>query len=715
MPLFFINAALMAGAAAAVIPVIVHLLHRQKPRADLLPTLKFLKKGLRANRHRMRVRHLLVLFLRIAAVLVIVAALSRPAWRGALAFRAGSAPVSAVIVLDNSPGMAYRQYGLTRLEHARQAARTAVASLPPGSKAALVVSGLGPRGEPLDREFTFNTNALSEMISEVEISAYSSSAGDALARAWRMVEEAGGVAGDTFHGSEVYVFSDLAESSWSALSHMRSPEETVTFIVDVGDERNENFRIVEAQAAWRGAPQPHIQITATFEGSDLGATRLVEIHLDGAKRAERIIEVPAGAARNETFEISLLQTAGEPVQGWVALADADPLRLDNTFYLTVPPRRTTRCLVLSDSPRELQGGAFYVANALEPPALRGEATASVRLRAAGDFTPRDLQDTDCLILVGVESLSGAAWEGIEDFLERGGGLVMFLGAPSRPQSYNPFLRRHFGIEIGQMSTAGEGETSGFSVLSFDHPALAAFAGGRQGRITATRFHAWRSIRRVSEEGHAAELARLTGGEPVLLASPVGNGRAVVAAFAPRPSITDFPLRASFVPFVNEIASWASGISGALSLSRSDFFVGEAVPLSDERRAGPFQAEVSTPVDSRPVELSTASEYEPIIFHPYALGNYLARVEGAADRTVLGFSANLPPDETSLARISAERLESALENTIIVTDVTDRRVSEARSATRGAREIFDLFIIAAIVLLALEAWIANRFYRAGGGG
>lgn len=712
MPFLFLNTALLAGAAAAVIPIIVHLMHLQRPRSDLLPTLKFLKVGLKANRRRMRIRHILVLLLRIAAVLAIVATLSRPAWLGALSFRAGSAPVSAVVVLDNSVSMAYTSGGSSRLERARQVACMAARSLPPGSRAALVVTGVGPRGERLDREFTFNTNTLCVEIGNVEISAFGGTCTDALARAWAMLEEDSDAA---FVGNEVYVLTDLAANSWPSLSGLRPGEATATFVIDVGGGRNENFRVLKADSSWLGAPQPHVEVSAVFEGAELSAARLVELHLAGAKRAERVIDVPAGGAARVTFDVSLLQEEGRPLQGFVALADADPLRADNSFYITVPPRREIRCLILTDSPGARGGAAFFLSNALEPPDLEGRASANVTVRQAAGFIPADLAEVDCLILADVESLPGAAWRMTTAFLENGGGVVAFLGERCREQSYNPFVRSSFGVELSGMRRSPEDDGTSFSVLSFDHPALSAFAGGRNGNLAAARFYNRRMLQKVAAGAAAVELARFADGSPAVLAATVGDGRAVAAAFAPIRSDTDLVLRASFVPFVNEIAAWASGSSKAAPQVRRDFFVGETVKLPAPGAPGARFAEVVTPFDDKPVEIHAAGESDSLLYRAWFPGNYLMRRRDPGGERLMGFSVNLPGAETDGVRTAGPLIEDAIPGCRVVEKLDDRRIADAKGATRGAREIFDFFLVAALALLALEAYIANRLYRESGGG
>lgn len=74
----FLNTVLLFGAGLAVIPVILHLLMRNKPKRLRFPALRLLQLRKKTNSRRMRLRHLWLLLLRILIILLIVLALARP-------------------------------------------------------------------------------------------------------------------------------------------------------------------------------------------------------------------------------------------------------------------------------------------------------------------------------------------------------------------------------------------------------------------------------------------------------------------------------------------------------------------------------------------------------------------------------------------------------------------------------------------------------------
>ncbi|QDT07831.1 hypothetical protein K227x_62600 [Rubripirellula lacrimiformis] len=75
----FLNATLIFGSLAAIIPIVLHLIARREPRKVVFPSVAFLTRRVDSHRSRMRVRRWWLLALRIAAVAALAFALARPA------------------------------------------------------------------------------------------------------------------------------------------------------------------------------------------------------------------------------------------------------------------------------------------------------------------------------------------------------------------------------------------------------------------------------------------------------------------------------------------------------------------------------------------------------------------------------------------------------------------------------------------------------------
>src|ERR1043166_7800210 len=99
----FMHPGLLAGGALAALPVILHLVMRQRPQRLEFPALRFIKARQASNRRTLKLRHLILLLLRMAAIAALAAALARPSARlfGMLGDQEG--PITAVLVFDTSP------------------------------------------------------------------------------------------------------------------------------------------------------------------------------------------------------------------------------------------------------------------------------------------------------------------------------------------------------------------------------------------------------------------------------------------------------------------------------------------------------------------------------------------------------------------------------------------------------------------------------------
>ncbi len=74
----FVHLSFLAGTALVALPIVLHLIMRQRPTLFEFPALRFLQKRHDANRRRLQLRHLLLLLLRAAAIAILAFALARP-------------------------------------------------------------------------------------------------------------------------------------------------------------------------------------------------------------------------------------------------------------------------------------------------------------------------------------------------------------------------------------------------------------------------------------------------------------------------------------------------------------------------------------------------------------------------------------------------------------------------------------------------------------
>ncbi len=126
----------LAGLAAIAIPVLIHLIQRERKRVVEFPSLMFVRRIPYQSVRRRRIRHWPLLLLRALAIALIVAAFARPFFRqSAIAAAAAGGAREVVILLDQSASMGYGDHW----DRARDAARTIVRGLGRDDKATLVL------------------------------------------------------------------------------------------------------------------------------------------------------------------------------------------------------------------------------------------------------------------------------------------------------------------------------------------------------------------------------------------------------------------------------------------------------------------------------------------------------------------------------------------------------------------------------------------------
>ena len=107
-----IHPILLGGLVLVGLPVLIHLLMRQKPRRLPFPALRFLQQRFRANRRSLQLRRLLLLAVRMLVVAMVCLALSRPVirWTMAAKFWAeASRQWRRYFSIDTSCSMEYRR------------------------------------------------------------------------------------------------------------------------------------------------------------------------------------------------------------------------------------------------------------------------------------------------------------------------------------------------------------------------------------------------------------------------------------------------------------------------------------------------------------------------------------------------------------------------------------------------------------------------------
>jgi hypothetical protein len=156
----FLHPWVLAGLAAAGIPILLHLLARREPPTVVFPAVRYLMTATREHQRRLKLQNWLLLLLRTLLIVFVVLAAAAPSVP--LSGVAGHAPSALVLILDNSPSSGAVVEGAPLLRQLVAAGRRVLARATPEDLLWLVTAdGIPRRGDRATVEELLNGLSIS--------------------------------------------------------------------------------------------------------------------------------------------------------------------------------------------------------------------------------------------------------------------------------------------------------------------------------------------------------------------------------------------------------------------------------------------------------------------------------------------------------------------------------------------------------------------------
>jgi hypothetical protein len=522
----FLAPLFLMGAAAAAVPILLHLLKREPEVHVKFAAVKLLQHAPVERTDRRRLRELLLLALRVAALLLLSLAFARPFF--AADSTLGASGVT-VIALDTSlslaaPGQFARAQELAKAAVDDATAGRAIAVVAFADAAEVVAPPSGDRAAAkaaIDRA--------APGLGGTKYRAAFAAAGELIA---------------TVGGSEatIVVVTDLQATGWDEGDRVAVPASAAIEIADVGP------------------PPANLAVTAVrrLTGDRLSATirntgdepreALVRLSIDGRPGREAL----AALGPNQTATVTLAGAPGAVAE--VTVDDPDGIEADNRRYAVFTNQGRPGVAVVT-SKGDLEREAFYVQQALE---ASGSAGAAYEVRGAaaadlGSWQPARFEGVDAVIVLSTRGLDRRGREALAAFARRGGGLLLAAGPDVDDAVAADLLGGQISLTApapGDRDPRADGRT--LTPTDLRHPIFQSFGG--VGTLGLVRFQ---RIAALGGDG-CQRLARFTTGEGAMLECALGEGRAIVVASDLDNLWNDFPVHATFVPFLHETVGYLAG-------------------------------------------------------------------------------------------------------------------------------------------------------------
>lgn len=562
----FLNAILLSGLAAASIPLIIHLLNRNRFRVVKWGAMHLLETAFQMQRRRIQLEQILLLLLRCAIPAVLALCLARPVITGMESLM-GAAKTSTVILLDNSYSMDYGGRAGGNYAQARQAAGKIIDELGRGSDVTVLLMAGGVT--PLAGGPTFDLSRLSKELAALE-------GGYGRANLPAALEAASGVLANVQHAhQEVVVISDFQRVSWSddeapararaveLLQKMPFKPRLTLLPVGAGGRDNVSVESLDFNRLVLGVGQP-MQVRANLRnfGERAYPDLRVYFRVDGRERAASQISLGANE-RQQVLFTHAFDTAGSHVIE--VFAEADSLEADNSFQASIPVWDQVPVLLVNGDPRAepLQGETDFLEIALQP---FGAARANLadlivtRIGSANDLTQAVLSHTRVVVLANVRDLSANQLKDLAQFVKDGGGLLVFPGNRINVAWY----QRDFAAPQGLLpapfaALAGSPDASAapakIVASHFSHPALELFNDPRNGNLSDGEIKLWYRTVEKTNDASVAVMARLDNGDAFLIEKKFGEGRVIQCVTPCDADWNNLPLRPFYLPLMQRLVTY----------------------------------------------------------------------------------------------------------------------------------------------------------------
>jgi hypothetical protein len=686
----FLTPLFLIGLAGLAVPVIIHLIQRERKNVVPFPSLMFLQRIPYQSVRRRRVRNWPLLLLRLAALALVVAAFARPFLRHqALAAAASGGAREVVVLVDRSYSMAYGD----RWARATAAARRTIASIGQSDRASLVFFASG--AEVALRSAADHGRLDAALLGQKP--------GYAATRYGPALKLAGSIVSESaLPRREVILISDFQRSGWQGAEGVRLPDGVVLTAVPVGDAETANVSVTPVSMQ-RSTFSEQDRVTVTGGAVNHGAKRVanlqVVLELDGRPVQTEHLNIEPNSSASVSF--TPFTPAAGGTRGTVRIAP-DALPLDNAFHFVVGPKQPVRVLIV-ERPASARDASLYLSRALS---LGDDPAFQVSTKSIEGVSQDDLQRAAVVILNDVPVTQLAA-ERLGAFVARGGGLLVATGerAAWPASGAAPAVADVLPATPGAAVDRTQGASARLGGLEYGNPIFEPFKAARSGDFSSARFYSYRSVTPVKG---AQIVARFDDGAPALVERRVGNGRVLMWTSSLDLQWTDLPLKSVYLPFVHRMATTLAAYRDKPAWLTVGDVLEPARPAAVPGTARAAAARmVLTPAGQR----VTLDGEGPDVLELSEQGFYEVRTPGPNAPPVMTVASNLDLSESDLSPMDPADVVAGATGRAGGAAPAGANVTATDQDQERNQRLWWFLLFAGFLVLAVETLIGNRISRA----
>ena len=697
MSLFFLYPAFLVGLLAASLPILIHLLNRRRLQRIQFPAVRFILLSQKRISRSYRLRHWLLLALRTLAVVFLVLLLANPIFQTGAGLFAGGGPVSLVLLLDNSLSMTWSGDG-NGFKQAKEAARLLISALNDGDRAALVPTSI--TGKETIR-LKGQKDVLLREVDAVEIADGTANLTAALDKAYELLSAPAGQ-------KEIRLITDMGLTGWDqfSIAALKRVDPSIPVkLIRIGQKvqpLNASIKSIRLGGQGVGVNIPlHIEATlANFADQEIKDI-LVQLSIGGQNKEQKLATLPPRGETSVSFQTRVSQPGAH--SGQVSLKK-DGLAGNGVADFTLDVQDKLRVLVVDGDPQTslVQSDSFFLSRALNPAGEQGSLFLPTVILADG-LNAAALDAYQVVVLCNVATLPDAFVANLQNFLRRGGGLLVFGGDKLQSDNYNHKLAQLAPAEWREKKTGPEANGERIDKFDSAHPALQIF--GDPILLESLKSSRVWGYTRASARGKSA-LISLANGDPLLLEQKVGDGKVIFVTTTADRDWTDLPLKTVYLPLIQSLTQHVAGgkrgqldpgvdVDSAKEIALAPGLVGKSL-----RVAKPNKQDIEVPiVGEKDRAVATVTDNDRAGIYRLSFPAGAAKDSGAPQM----YAVNRPFLESRLEEIGARELQAKLAP-VRAEVIPVEALKEGGKRTDLALPLLALLI----VTLLLEGWLGQRF-------
>ncbi len=650
------------------------------------------------------------------------------------------APIAALVIVDTSPRMTYVQESTSRLEEAIMIGDWLLGQLPSDSQVSVVATD---NDQPF---FSVDVGAAKKRLDTLEITYQSGTIPTAIADGLRLIQQS------ELERKEVYVITDLTKRSWNAeesgkIARALDADPGISvFVIDVGIEDPQNFAVAPLELSNEAVTSTgglEIKTNITHLGPMAQRTVNLKIEKPDPDKIRPIVRdgkllVPESHWQ-QTINLDVPENSSAPVQfkfseslpvgtyhGTVEVVGQDALPIDNQQHFTFQVRKSWKALAVYPDDVIPENLSVAITPSNKSSSFYGVFECK-NVKQSQMMVQEGFGAYEAIFILNPEPIQATTWKMLEEYVEAGGGLAIFLGHNAASGPLGPYPE--FTTEAAQRVLTGAltrqwnrpiDDPVFISPDNLEHPVMRYFK-KRAEDVPWTDhpvFKYWGlEADQLDEEFPTSVILRYGNQQPALIERQIGNGRVLVMTTPiteprtpenNRKRWNDLFLGYAWPAFAltREIANHL--VEG--SADRLNLQVGQIASMKNDPNYYPETYNVFSPrKDVRPTQLNASNQNLRYRFTDTP-GHY--RLKGLLMPVLRGFSVNLDLADTDLTRIDKEQLDSFFGADRYQLAKQKNEIQRKQGTSRRGKEFFPLLIVILMVVLGIEQLMSNRFYSSG---